>query len=147
MKNKLVLLLFAVVLAGCASQTVNTNKAVAITVYKSQSCGCCGGYISALEGAGYDVTTKVLPDVSPIKTEHNIPQDVWSCHTSIVGKYFVEGHVPLEAVAKLVREQPDIDGIALPGMPAGSPGMSGIKSAPFVVLALKNGQETEFMKV
>ena len=77
--------------------------------------------------------------------KHNIPSELESCHTTEVAGYFVEGHVPVEAIDKLLEEKPDIDGIALPGMPAGSPGMGGLKTEDFVIYALKDGEASVFM--
>ena len=70
-----------------------------------------------------------------------------SCHTTILGKYFIEGHVPLEAINKLLKEQPDIDGIALPGMPIGTPGMPGEKEEPYVIYQLIDGKPSVFMTI
>ncbi len=84
-------------------------------------------------------------NVDEIKDRLNIPQDMWSCHTAVIGGYFVEGHVPVAAIRKLLEEQPEIDGIALPGMPAGSPGMGGSKEEPFVIYAVADGAVKEFM--
>jgi hypothetical protein len=82
-----------------------------------------------------------------IKQKYNIPVEMQSCHTTILGKYFIEGHVPLEAVNKLLKEQPDIDGIALPGMPIGTPGMPGDKDEPYVIYQLKDGKSSVFMTI
>ena len=100
-----------------------------------------------LKEQGLTVETINVQDTTKIKKEHNIPDDMLSCHTTVVGKYFIEGHVPYEAVEKLLREQPDIDGIALPGMPAGSPGMSGAKRGTWTIFAIKDGQTSVFMEV
>ncbi len=82
-----------------------------------------------------------------IKQKYNIPVEMQSCHTTIMGKYFIEGHVPFEAVNKLLKEQPDIDGIALPGMPIGTPGMPGDKDEPYVIYQLKDGKYSVFMTI
>lgn len=107
-------------------------------VYKSENCSCCGGYIEELKRQGSDVDVRVVSDaeLAAIKIEHNIAQELQSCHTSIIDGYVVEGHVPIEAVAKLRSEKPDIKGIALPGMPSGTPGMPGPKLAPYNVQTL-----------
>ncbi len=89
----------------------------------------------------------VTRDFEDVKVELNIPDDMWSCHTSIVGGYYVEGHVPVEAIQKLLRERPEIDGIGLPGMPQGSPGMSGTKSGPWVIYAISGNAVEEFMTI
>ena len=116
-------------------------------VFKSPTCGCCGIYIEHLKHNGLVVEIKDVPDVTPIKDSSNIPQTVRSCHTTKIGDYFVEGHVPAEAIEKLMKEKPDIDGIAMPGMPSGSPGMHGAKIGDFVIYAVKDGQISEFMRL
>ena len=118
---------------------------IPVIVYKSPMCGCCEGYISNLEGNGFDVDVEIVQNMQSIKIQYNIPPDMQSCHTVIIGDYFVEGHVPLEAVNKLLNEKPDIDGIALPGMLSGSPGMPGKKTETFQIYALSNGASSEFM--
>ncbi len=82
-----------------------------------------------------------------VKDDYGIPEDMRSCHTSIMGDYYVEGHVPVEAIWKLLQEQPEIDGIALPGMPDGSPGMSGKKEQPFIIYSIADGEVEEFVKL
>lgn len=89
----------------------------------------------------------MMDSVEDIKEDLDIPQEVWSCHTSLVGDYYVEGHVPVEAVRKLLDEKPDIDGIALPGMPQGSPGMGGEKSEPWVIYSIADGSVEEFVTI
>ena len=142
-------LLSLVVIAGCDSPTggivVDTDKEV--TVYKSPTCGCCVGYIGELKKQGFNVKTVNLEDMNSIKLKYNIPRHMQSCHTMVVGDYFVEGHVPIEAVNKLLSERPDIDGIALPDMPAGSPGMPGTKDGLWKIYGLKNGEDLDFMGV
>ena len=97
--------------------------------------------------AGFEVESVVTDDVSAIKDDLQIPEEMRSCHTAIIGEYFIEGHVPVEAIQRLLEEQPDIDGIALPGMPQGSPGMSGEKSEPWVIYAVTGGSIAEFMTI
>lgn len=118
-----------------------------VTVHKSPTCGCCVGYVSYLEKHGYEVEVVETKDLGSIKAEHSIPHDMQSCHTTVIGDYFVEGHVPLEAVNKLLEEKPEIDGIALPAMPAGSPGMPGVKRGEFRIFSLKDGADAEFMSL
>lgn len=132
---------------GLVSAETMSLDGTEVTVYKSPNCGCCGGYVQYLKDNGLNVKVVEKANLDPLKEEHGIPDDMLSCHTSVIGKYFVEGHVPIEAVKKLIAEQPDVDGIALPGMPAGSAGMQGVKSAPFVVFAVKDGQSSEFVRV
>ncbi len=118
-----------------------------VEVFKTPSCGCCYGYVLFLKDEEYKVKETDMRSLVNIKKKYNIPLEMQSCHTTIIGKYFVEGHVPIEAVNKLLKEQPDIDGIALPGMPIGTPGMPGDKESPFIVYQLKDGKYSVFMKL
>ena len=118
-----------------------------VEVFKTPTCGCCNGYVLFLEGEQFEVKKTNMTSLDSIKKKHNIPGEMQSCHTSVVGKYFIEGHVPIEAINKLLKEQPDIDGIALPGMPMGTPGMSGNKEAPYVIYQLIDGQYSVFMTI
>ena len=116
----------------------------AMTVYRSPDCSCCHLWADIAREDGWSITTVDKLDMAAFKADAGIPPEYSSCHTAIVGDYFVEGHVPLEAVEKLLAEKPEIDGIALPGMPAGSPGMGGIQEAPFEVVAISDGVATAF---
>ncbi len=110
-----------------------------IVVFKSQTCGCCTNYVSELRSQGFDVEVVPTQDMNEVKQRFNIPSSMESCHTSVIGGYFVEGHVPVGAIRELIAEQPAVSGIALPGMPSGSPGMPGQKLAPFRLYSLTNG--------
>ena len=118
-----------------------------VTVYKSPECSCCGGYVEHLRTSGFSVRVIEMENVSPIKERHGVPDDLWSCHTSRVGGYVVEGHVPLVAVRRLLAEKPAIKGIALPGMLDGSPGMPGPKTEPFVIESFGDGAPKVFMRL
>jgi len=118
-----------------------------VTLYKSPTCGCCVSHSGFLKRDGYLVDVEGTTDMDSVKKEYNIPSSMQSCHTSIIGDYFVEGHVPLEVIDKLLAEKPNLDGIALPGMPAGSPGMPGLKTEEFIIYGLKDGQVSEFMRI
>lgn len=98
-------------------------KAVEINVYKSPYCGCCGAWVDNLRVSGLNVVVHEMEDVTPIAKKAGVPDDARSCHTAIVDGYFVEGHVPAPDIRKLLRERPKARGIAIPGMPIGSPGM------------------------
>ena len=102
----------------------NINTKQVVEVFKTPSCGCCYGYVLFLEEEKFKVKQTDMRSLHTIKQKYNIPVEMQSCHTTIMGKYFIEGHVPFEAVNKLLKEQPDIDGIALPGMPIGTPAVS-----------------------
>jgi len=129
-----------------AAANIN-NKKLNVEVFKTPSCGCCYGYVLFLEKEKFNVKQTDMRSLHSIKQKYNIPLEMQSCHTTIVGRYFIEGHVPLEAVNKLLKEQPDIDGIALPGMPIGTPGMPGKKEEPYVIYQLIDGKFSIFMTI
>ena len=118
-----------------------------VEVFKTPSCGCCYGYVLFLEKEQFKVKQTDMRSLQAIKKKHNIPLEMQSCHTTILGKYFIEGHVPIEAINKLIKEQPDIDGIALPGMPIGTPGMPGEKEEPYIIYQLVDGKPSVFMTI
>lgn len=117
-----------------------------IVVYKTKTCGCCHIYTRYLDKENTNVKVVDVDDLSVIKNQYDVPSNLESCHTSLVGGYVVEGHIPLEVIEKLLAEKPPIKGIALPGMPSGSPGMPGPKMEEWVIYAIGNdGQVSEFM--
>jgi hypothetical protein len=119
-----------------------------MTLYKTPDCGCCEGYADYLRAAGFTVLTKPTNELSEISRRAGVPSGLEGCHTTLVGDYVVEGHVPVEAIHKLLAERPAIKGISLPGMPDGSPGMSGTKTAPFTVYAIGgDGQPSVFATI
>lgn len=122
-----------------ADETFVSEERKAI-VYKEPNCGCCNGYIEELKKQGFAVEVKPTKDMDSVKKQYGITEDKGSCHTTVIGNYFVEGHVPIAAVEKLLTEKPDIDGIGLPGMPIGTPGMPGAKQAPYDIYQ-KNGND------
>lgn len=94
-----------------------------IVVHKSPACGCCGGWVDHLRAEGFVVQVRDSDDLEPLKLQLGVPADKRSCHTAEVGGYFVEGHVPAADIKRLLAERPEARGLALPGMPIGSPGM------------------------
>ena len=110
-------------------------KRVDAAMYKNPGCECCDGHAEALRSAGFDVTVVPTPDLASVKARAGVPAALEGCHIILVGGYAVEGHVPVAAVQRLLAERPAVRGIALPGMPAGSAGMGGVKTAPFRVLS------------
>ena len=94
-----------------------------VVSYRSASCGCCKKWINHLRDNGFEVVDNIVEDVSVMKKHHQIPNNLRSCHTAKIANYTIEGHVPIESINKLFREQPNVNGIAVPGMPVGSPGM------------------------
>ena len=123
------------------------GQGLVATVYKSPNCPCCVNYEKLLSERGFEVKVVAQKDTSAIKEKYGLSADKQSCHTTVIGDYFVEGHTPLEAVKKLLAEKPAIDGIGLPGMPAGAPGMGGNKQAPFQVYAAKDGKFSLFLSI
>jgi hypothetical protein len=105
-----------------SSESTNTG---AITVWQPPTHRCCTEWVFYLRRRGYRVIVNHVADVVPVKVDLEIPAALYSCHTAKVGAYIVEGHVPAPAIAKLLGENPDLKGIAVPGMPAGPPGMGG----------------------
>lgn len=122
-----------VALAGCNSAPAApvADKVVEalpvakkMLVYRDPECGCCTAWAEIAQKAGYEVTVESRPDMPEIKIRHGVPAELASCHTVIVAGYVVEGHVPIRHIDKLLRDKPrDIVGLAVPGMPRGSPGM------------------------
>ncbi|MBI2558697.1 hypothetical protein HYW20_05215 [Candidatus Woesearchaeota archaeon] len=140
----------AVVLAGCSKDAgKNANfKDVKITIFQDPSCGCCGLYSDYMKRNGFDVEVKLVSSLEGVKNEYSIPKNLLSCHTSLIGDYYVEGHVPVEAIEKLLKEKPDTKGISLPGMPSASPGMPGKKTGPFIIYSIsKDGSIAEFTRI
>jgi hypothetical protein len=102
----------------------------AVTVYKSPTCGCCAQWVAHVRAGGFPVTPEDRDDLAPIKRQHGVPSALQSCHTALVDGYVIEGHVPADLIDRLLRERPTIAGIAVPGMPIGSPGMEVPGRAP-----------------
>jgi hypothetical protein len=115
-----------------------------VTVYKSPTCGCCTEWVAHLRRHGFRVKTADLTDLQPIKTRHGVPAALQSCHTALVDGYVVEGHVPADLVDRLLQERPGIVGIAVPGMPVGSPGMEvpGRPADPYQVVTFDRSGQT-----
>lgn len=120
------------------SEAVKTASATAMTVYRDPSCGCCEAWAEQAKEQGFDVRVIDRPDMPTIKRQHGVPEELSSCHTAIVAGYAIEGHVPFADVRRLLGEKPNgVRGLAVPGMPRGSPGMEmpdGSKD-PFDVMA------------
>ena len=118
----------SVILSGLAAtvsclQPREVNAAITGTVFKSPSCGCCAKWVSALNEAGIELTVKDLDSVAKIKQMLRVPAELQSCHTAVIGRYVIEGHVPPQEVKRLLAERPKGIGLAVPGMPIGSVGM------------------------
>ena len=96
-----------------------------ITVHKDPNCGCCGVWIAHLESNGFQTKTIETTEINRVKARLGVPFELAACHTAEVGEYLVEGHVPAKAIQRLLAERPKAQGLAVPGMPSGSPGMTG----------------------
>ena len=119
----------------------SAEEALKATLYKNPQCGCCEGYADYLRENGFEVEVKPTNDLTQISREAGVPENFQGCHTTFIDGYVVDGHVPVNAVRKLLSERPEIAGIALPGMPLGSPGMGGEKTGPFEIYAVtKDGK-------
>jgi hypothetical protein len=123
--------------ADVARAPVEKGPPVRMVVYKTPTCGCCRNWVQHAQDAGFVVEVHDTASVEPIKQEHGLPQHLASCHTAIVDGYVIEGHVPADVIRKLLAERPDIAGIAVPGMPMGSPGMEvpGGRKDPYDIIA------------
>jgi len=117
-------------------------NSVEMTVYRNESCGCCGKWITHAQQNQFNVKSVISEDMQAIKEKFEVPEKLASCHTAIVGGYVIEGHVPAEDIKKLLQTKPNVVGIAAPGMPLGSPGMemAGQKNAYRVVSFDKEGK-------
>lgn len=113
-----------------------------VMVYKSPTCGCCKEWVKHLEANGFAVRTEDVRDVTPYKVAHGVRPALASCHTALVDGYVIEGHVPAADLKRLLKERPAVKGLAVPGMPVGSPGMEGPYKEPYRVLTFDEGGRT-----
>lgn len=147
----IVIIVGVLFLLGCTKSTAGSTfkeGTPTMVLYKSEMCGCCELFGQYMKKMDYGVEVKQMDDITPIKDQYKIPQELRSCHTAVIEGYFVEGHIPPEAIAKLLTEKPAIAGIAMPGMPSGSPGMPGAKTGEFVIYAVDTeGNVSEFMRI
>jgi hypothetical protein len=138
------LLALIVLVVALSIGPAKAEQPYAATQYKNPQCGCCEGHADYLRENGFEVTVKPTHDLPLLKRQYGVPSALEGCHTTLVEGYVVEGHVPVASILRLLTERPDIKGISLPGMPAGSPGMSGEKTAPFTVYEITDGPAKVF---
>ena len=134
--------------AFLASGGARAHVPIPVTLYKNPSCSCCEGYAQYLEKNGFKVDVKPTNDLAEISRKAGVPEDLEGCHTSFIGNYVVDGHVPVSVIRKLLDEKPAIAGITLPGMPSGSPGMMGPKTESWTIYAVtKDGKPPQVYAV
>jgi hypothetical protein len=141
-------LLATIPLVLVAASRAARAQQTAATVYKDPTCGCCGKWVDLLRKDGFAVTVNDVRDIAAIKNTYGVPQPLRSCHTALINGYIVEGHVPLADVKRLLTEKPALAGLAVPGMPIGSPGMevAGVNPQPYDVIAFgKDGKSRVFV--
>lgn len=136
-------------LLACAALVVSSRagaqaRPTLVRVYKSPTCGCCGLWEAHMRAAGFRVESHPVPDVTAIKRSAGVPPELWSCHTALVEGYAVEGHVPASDVKRLLAERPRARGVAVPGMPAGSPGMEQGAAQPYKTFAFDERRSWAF---
>lgn len=138
----------AMLAAASAAACAKPAKAVEVNVYKSPPCGCCGAWVDHIRSSGMAVVVHDMENVSPIAAKAGVPDEARSCHTAIVDGYFVEGHVPVPDIRRLLKERPKARGIAVPGMPIGSPGMEqGDTKQPYDTMIVdRNGEMRVFAR-
>ena len=116
-----------------------------VQVFKSPTCGCCSMWGDHLAESGFEVEVEDVADLDSIKQLAGVPDHLRACHTAVADGYTIEGHVPATAIRKLLAERPSIKGLAVPGMPAGSPGMPSPTPEPYDVIAFGKGNDQRFM--
>lgn len=140
-RGLLALAVIPLALAAAACSKPASAAGPVVTVYKSPTCGCCEDWIDHMREHGFQVEAVDQDNVMPIKEKYGVPRAMSSCHTAVVDGYALEGHVPADVVQRLLKERPPVLGIAVPGMPIGSPGMEqGDRKDPYEVYTFdKNG--------
>jgi hypothetical protein len=123
-----------------------TPNGLKITFFKAPApCRCCDKYFEYVAANGFEVEVIETNDMATLTSDFQIPHDMESCHTAVIEDYFVEGHVPIEAINKLLSERPEIDGITLPDKPYGAPGRRGAKTTKFKIYTLSDGEASVFL--
>ncbi|MDF1735516.1 MAG: DUF411 domain-containing protein [Minwuia sp.] len=134
--RRLLSLVLATLLISAAFPAFAKDHSVEATLFKNPQCGCCENYATYLRENGFTVVVKPTHELAQMSRMAGIPEEFQGCHISMIDGYVVSGHVPVASILRLLNDQPKIVGITLPGMPQGSPGMSGIKSGPFTIFEI-----------
>lgn len=146
MRRRHILLMVAAGAAVVGLPAVAATALPQVEVFKSPYCECCGAWVEHMKAAGFDVKVTLVNDTTAARKRLGMPDQFGSCHTAAVGGYVLEGHVPAVEVKRLLSAKPAAVGLAVPGMPPGSPGMEvGIRQDPYKVFLIdKSGHETVF---
>jgi hypothetical protein len=146
MKRRQILTALGASAIAAALPALATNQRPLVEVFKSPTCGCCGAWVDHLKAAGFRVKVVEVDDTAPTRKRFGLPDKFGSCHTAIVNGYVIEGHVPAAEVKRLLATKPAAIGLAVPGMPVGSPGMEyRDRKDPYDVFLIdKSGRETVF---
>lgn len=140
-----------VLLAGTMTPRAQPNAGPSVDVFKSATCGCCAKWVDHMRAAGFTMHVSDLPEAElrKIKARYGVPASAHSCHTARVGSFTIEGHVPAAEVKRLLKEKLEVVGLAVPGMPLGSPGMevSGVRAQPYEVLTFDKQGTTKVYSV
>jgi hypothetical protein len=120
-----------------AKPAATKAPAVQAKVFLTPTCGCCSKWADHMESAGFVMEREVTKELEKVPARQRVPENLRSCHTAVVGKYLVEGHVPADVVQKMLKEAPAIVGLSVPNMPVGSPGMEGPNPQPYPIVAFK----------
>ena len=123
------------ILAAPLAATIRLNAAgLQVQVYKTPTCSCCGQWVQHLRNNGFQVSVQDVADTAAYRRKYGVPEALMSCHTAVVEGYGIEGHVPASEIQRLLRERPKAKGLAVAGMPVGSPGMESTRSEPYSVM-------------
>jgi hypothetical protein len=136
-------------LALSAQWSSSAQQKPTLSVFKTATCGCCSKWVDHMKAAGFETRVQDVDDISAVKQKLGVATEISSCHTAQVDGYVIEGHVPAESVQRLLKERPKVAGLAVPGMPMGSPGMEvpgGQKDAYSVLAFEKDGKTSVYEK-
>jgi hypothetical protein len=139
--------ILGLIVSGTATLVTRAGAAPAlppIVVFHDPTCGCCRKWVAHLTANGFAVTLNDAPSMKAVKDRLGVPADLSSCHTGEIGGYVIEGHVPADAVKRLLADKPEARGLAVPGMPAGSPGMEGGEPETYDVMLFGAGEPRVF---
>lgn len=143
--KRVVMMTIAAAVLSSPGAIAAQERGTTVEVYKTPTCGCCTKWVEHLQAHGFTVRSTNLQHLTEVKTKHHVPQRLHSCHTGVVNGYVLEGHVPATDVQRLLKERPAVAGLAVPGMPTGSPGMEvrGARAQPYDVIAFEKDGRTQ----